>query len=116
MDPVAIATLLEKYGPWGVVALLLVAVAVLYRAGVGTQDKCGAYAERAVVAVERSAATLATLTAAMEAQNRILDDIGRLVTESARQSEAHDDRAQEKLSDIARRVEDISRSLGGRSA
>ena len=122
MDPVALAGLLKDYGPWGLLALALLAVWKLYgdkgAAEKGRLDDAKAYAvaaktqgdeykallERCAGFLERAAICMAAVTAALESRTGhferlgdLVEEIKALIRDLERDSATADERLREKL-------------------
>lgn len=104
-----IAALLEKYGPWGAVALLTLALNAVVRWWRECMNARIEDAGRAASALERAASANAAAAVALDDVREGQVEIARLVTEAMKRGEGSDELTKELL-------RDIKRGLGPRGA
>lgn len=89
---------------WIVAVLLGLACIHLHRQSLRVQEARLGDIGATATALERASQTNAAVAAALESRTRVLEDLSRLATETARDIERNDARAREKLDDILRRL------------
>ncbi|KQP28552.1 hypothetical protein ASG60_10975 [Methylobacterium sp. Leaf469] len=97
---------------WIVAVLLGLACLHLHRETVRAQEARIGDTGATATALERASHTNAAVAAALESRTRVLEDLTRLVSEMARGAERGEERARDKLDDIARRLDEVVRRLG----
>lgn len=106
----ALKALLGQGGISGALnVLLILALGYVFKLLQACQDARIADSKAMVAALEGAKTTITAHTVALEARNRILEDVARITTEAARQSETSDSRAEKQLDDISRRIEDLDK-------
>ncbi|ACL55655.1 hypothetical protein [Methylobacterium nodulans] len=134
MTAVELAGLLKDYGPWGLLALALLAVSYLQRRSDAVTEKyqrnLEALVEKLAVTVERNNGTNAAVTAALESRTGIFERLHEaveqakaetrsLITDLKQHGVTNDQWTREKLvaavgriETILQRIEDLRREVG----
>jgi hypothetical protein len=105
VDPVALATLLKDYGPWGIVALLLLAL----RTVTGWWRECmmARIEERgaSATALERQAASNTAVAATLDDVREGQIEIAKLAAEALKGAEGSAEFVKAQLGDIKARLD-----------
>ncbi|MBB5758876.1 hypothetical protein HNR00_003603 [Methylorubrum rhodinum] len=100
MAGIEIAGLLKDYGPWGAVALLVLALSAVVKWWRECMNARIEEAGKAAAALERAAAATVATAAALEDVREGQVEIARLVTQAMKGAEGSNDLTKELLRDI----------------
>ena len=111
-DPVALATLLRDYGPWGLLALSLLANVYLYKAERACSTARVEDAGRFATLVEKASQTMAAVAVALESRTGIFERLGGKIEDGHRDAEVALAAIRGAVDELRRVVEDVRRKVG----